>query len=267
MNWIQKLLNVDKPIIGMIHLKALPGSCLYQAGCDGLTEVIRRAKQDYRSLVEGGIHSVIFCNENEKPYATCVKPHVVAMMTTIIHEVRKDEKKIPFGVDVQWDACAALAVAAATRASYIRGIVCGTYCGDLGIFTPDTAEILSYRHQIHADHIRILTNLCPEFSVSLDSRPLPLRAMTARKSALVDGICVSGVMAGVQAPFEQLREVKECMQDFVVIANTGVHFDTIKEILGLVDGCCVATCIKKDGNAANEIVKEQVQRLVAKANE
>ena len=262
--WTDDLFGNQKPVIGMVHIQALPGTVLYD-GKAGLESVLANARQDYESLAEGGISGVIFCNEFDKPYSMGAESHIVASMTHIIDEVRRGAKDIPFGVDIQWDPKAALAVARATGASFIRGIVCGTYCGDYGLLTPDTEGILAYRHKIGADAVKILTNLVPEFSSSLDTRDICLRARTAVKSSLVEGLCVSGVMAGTRTPYEQLRSVKECVREAAVFANTGVDFDSVAEILRIADGCCVATCLKKDAVPANRIDAENEKRLMEKA--
>ena len=264
--WMTGIFGEKKPVIGLVHIRALPGTACYQKD-QGLPEVAARARRDYDNLVKGGIDSVIFCNEFDKPYSKCVGPHIVASMTAIINKVLEGNRTVPFGVDVQWDPKAALAIAMATEADYIRGIVCGSFCGDLGLLTPDPEQIMHYRNQIGANHIKILTNLSPEFSVTLDSRPLTLRAQTVTKSSLVDGLCVSGFMAGGEAPYEQLNEVKKAVGDFTVVANTGVKFDNVKKILQIADACCVATCLKVDGNANNPIDVDNVKKMMACARE
>lgn len=263
--WINEVFGDMKPVIGMVHIQALPGTACYREEHD-LDFIIAQVRADYNSLVNGGINSVIFCNEFDKPYSRHVEPHIVAAMTTIIDQVLKDNRRLPFGVDIQWDPKAALAIARATGADFIRGIVCGAFCGDLGLLTPDAGDIISYKHRIGADHIKILTNLSPEFSATLDNRPLTLRAQTIIKSCLVDGLCVSGTMAGGIAPFDELLEVKNAVGDFAVIANTGVHFDNVGEILRIADACCVATCLKADGKPGNRIDVENVKRFMDCAN-
>ncbi len=258
--WIKDLFNGRKPVIGMVHLGPLPGSARY-AGA-GLDVVISHAASDYNSLVDGGIDAVIFCNENDKPYAKEMSRECVAAMTAVVLSVTKGRSAVPFGIDLQWDPVASLAVALATGADFIRGIACGTFCGDLGFFTPDAHRIIQYRRSIGAEHIRIITNLMPEFSCSLDTRPVTLVAQTVTKSAMVDAVCVSGTMAGKAAPYEQLAEIKQAVGDFPVVANTGVTFDTVKDILSIADACVVATCLKVDGCPENRIDPARVERLM-----
>lgn len=261
--WMKTMFGVSKPVFGMIHLDPLPGTVLYHQTSD-IDKVIEHAKQDYQALVDGGVNAVIFCNENDKPYSKVVGPHIIAAMTKVITSVVGTQPKFPFGVDIQWDAIASLAVASATKASFIRGVIAGTYCGDLGFFCPDSEAILKYRHQIGADNIRILTNINPEFSESMDKRPLDLRIMTMIKSALVDGICVSGTMAGVPNSYEYLEAIKQKIGDFPIIANTGITFDNIASALKYADACVVATSIKVNGNTKNRIDINNVKTLMAK---
>ena len=262
--WIESLFGRPKPVIGMVHLDCLPGAAGYNAS-PGLQSVIDHAKSDYENLVLGGIDGLIFCNENDKPYAKSMSRETIAAMTAVVLSVIRGGARVPFGIDLQWDPFSSLAVACATGAGFIRGIVCGTYCGDLGFLVPDTAGILKYRREIGAGHIKIITNLMPEFSQSMDSRPYSLAALTMTKSAMVDAISVSGAMAGQAAPYGQLQEIKEAVGGFPVVANTGVNFNTSADILRIADACIVATCLKEGGLPGGRIEKERVHRLMETA--
>lgn len=259
--WMESLFSHPKPIIGMVHLDCLPGAAGYDTS-SGLSKVIDHAKSDYENLVSGGIDGVIFCNENDKPYAKDIGKETVAAMTAVVLSVMAGGSAVPFGIDMQWDPFASLAVANATGAHFIRGITCGTFCGDLGLLAPDTARIIKYRNELGANHIKIITNLMPEFSRSIDPRPVSLIAQTVTKSAMVDAICVSGVMAGQAAPYQQLREIKEAVGQFPVVANTGVNFDTIASIFEIADACIVATCLKENGSPGGRIELQRVKRLI-----
>ncbi len=259
--WIEDVFHTKSPVIGLIHLKAFPGTC----NCKGETsaeEIIDCAKTDYRNLTEGGIDGVLFCTEYDKPYTKCADPYVISLLTHIIDEVVDKDCTVPFGVDIQWDPKASLAIAKATGASFIRGIIVGTYCGDLGFYSVDIAELMTFRNRIHAQDVKLISNLCPEFSSSLDTRPIELRALTAFKSTLIDGICISGILAGSGVDREHLKMIKETIGDNAVFANTGVNPDTVHDICELSDGCFVATSIKRDGNSENEIDVQRVKQLM-----
>lgn len=258
--WIHEVFGRRSIILGMVHLDALPGTPLFDE-TGGLEQVIRHAQEDYLNLIRGGISGVIFCNENDKPYSKNVGKETVAAMTAVVNRVTGGQPAVPFGIDVQWDPKAALAVALVTGASFIRGIVCGTYCGDLGFFVPDAEEIIRYRHGIGADHVRVLTNITPEFSHRVDLRPIELIARSAVNSSLVDGICVSGVMAGSQASYSELMAVKKAVPEVPVIANTGVNASNVREMLSIADACVAATCFKAGQNPRGRIDVNNVRKL------
>jgi len=261
---MKSLFSHAKPIIGMVHLDSLPGAAEYNSS-SGLNKVIEHAKSDYENLVSGGIDGVIFCNENDKPYAKDIRKETVAAMTCVVLSVISENHAVPFGIDMQWDPFASLAVASVTGASFIRGITCGTFCGDLGLLAPDTAGIIKYRNELDDNHIGIITNLMPEFSRSIDLRPVSLIAQTVINSARVDAICVSGAMAGQAAPYQQLREIKEAVGQFPVVANTGINFDTVANILEIADACIVATCLKENGHPGGRIEMQRVKRLIERS--
>ncbi|MEZ4495665.1 MAG: BtpA/SgcQ family protein [Thermomicrobiales bacterium] len=71
-------------------------------------------RRDLEALQAGGIHAVMFCNENDRPYRLDADFATVAAMTDVVASVR-DELSVPFGVNMLWDPRATLAVAHATR--------------------------------------------------------------------------------------------------------------------------------------------------------
>jgi predicted TIM-barrel enzyme len=53
MSWLREVFGVSKPVIGMVHLPALPGSPLYDAA-RGMEGILERARQDLHALQTGG---------------------------------------------------------------------------------------------------------------------------------------------------------------------------------------------------------------------
>jgi len=139
-----------KPIIAMAHIPALPGTPLYDeaAGVDG---ILRSVESDLAVLLAHPFDAVLFCNEGDRPYALKVGYESVAVMSRVVTRLSPSDR--PFGVDFLWDAQAAMAVASATGASFIREVVTGVYESDMGLWSPDPAALLRYRRQLHADHV------------------------------------------------------------------------------------------------------------------
>ncbi len=125
------LFGTRKPVIAMAHLGPLPGTPLYDAvdgGVDALLDALRR---DVDALLAGGVDAVLFCNEADRPYALKADLAAVATMSRIIAELRPRDR--PFGVDFLWDPEAALCMAAATGAAFMREVVTGVYESDMGL--------------------------------------------------------------------------------------------------------------------------------------
>ena len=128
------MFGAGKPVIGMVHLGALPGTPLHDAerGLEGLVE---HAARDLEALQTAGFDAVMFGNENDRPYEFDVDTASTATMAYVIGRLR-DRIGVPFGVNVLWDPMSTLALAAATGAAFVREIFTGYVC--LGHGTVDT---------------------------------------------------------------------------------------------------------------------------------
>jgi membrane complex biogenesis BtpA family protein len=251
MSKFKDLFAAAKPIIGMVHIGALPGTPLYdeKKGVEGLIE---DARTDLAALTAAGFDGIMFGNENDRPYQLQADQASVATMAYIIGRL-KDLISCPFGVNVLWDPIASIALAAATDAHFVREIFTGTYASDMGIWSPDAASALRYRRQLERSDLVTLFNVSAEFADSLDTRSLPDRARSAVFSSIPDAILVSGQITGEAAELSQLEAVKAALTDIPVLANTGVKHETVSDILKIADGCIVGSSLKKDGHTWNMI--------------
>ena len=114
MTKFNRIFGDTKPLIGMVHLGALPGAPLYDPSA-GLGGLIEGARADLAALQSAGFDAIMFGNENDRPYEFAVDPASTATMAYVIGALR-DEITVPFGVNVLWDPAASLDLAAATDA-------------------------------------------------------------------------------------------------------------------------------------------------------
>ena len=63
--WTQEMFGVEKPIIALLHLDALPGDPGY---CGSMDTVLEHARQDLVALQNGGVDGILFANEFSLPY-------------------------------------------------------------------------------------------------------------------------------------------------------------------------------------------------------
>jgi uncharacterized protein len=258
---LRKIFGVEKPVIAMAHVPALPGTPRYEAST-GVAEIVERVRVDVRHLLAGGVDAVMFCNEDDRPYTFHADPASVAVMTRVITELRPTDR--PFGTDFLWDPIAALALAKATGATFMREVVTGVYESDMGLWAPDAGALFRYRSQLDAHDVAIFANITPEFASSLGTRSVRQRARSAVVSSLVDAILVSGAMAGAEPDLQQLCEAKQAVGDSVpVLVNTGARVDNIARFLSVADGVIVGSSLKVDGETWNPVDPERVAAFMA----
>lgn len=258
--YLARLFGVEKPVIAMAHLPALPGTPRYDPK-QTIAQVIEQVGADVERLLAAGVDSVMFCNEDDRPYQIKAGPEAIAFMTRIVTELRPKDR--PFGVDYLWDPIAALSIAAATGAAFIREVVTGVYESDMGLWTPDAAALYRFRRQINAQHIGVFANIAPEFASPLGSRSLEQRARSAVVSTLVDVILVSGLMAGAEPHMSAVEEAKAAVgPDVPVFLNTGARADNIAAFLQKADGVIVGSSLKVDGYTWNPVDPQRAQAFM-----
>jgi len=259
---LSDLFGVDKPIIAMVHLGALPGRPRHdrKAGMRPLVEAVAR---DLETLQAAGVDGLLFCNEADLPYQLKVGPEVAAAMAAVIGELRSAIRR-PFGVDLAWDPIASLAVARATGASFVREVVTGVYESDLGIMRPDFGAVAGYRTIIGAAGVALFSNITPEFASPLGHRTIPQRARSAVYLG-VDALLISGAITGTATDIDELRAAKEAVPETPVLANTGVTADTVARVLEVADGVIIGTHLKRDGITWNPVDRDRATHFMEAA--
>lgn len=261
-SWLTELTGKPKPIIGMAHLPALPGTPLYDAagGMPAIRDAVRR---DLDALQTGGIHAVMFCNENDRPYRLDADVASVAAMADVVASLR-DELSIPFGVNVLWDPRATLAVAAATGAAFCREIFAGAFAGDFGLWVRTAGDAFRYRREIGAEQVRLMFNINAEFAQQLAPRPIAAVARSIAFSSSPDAMLISGPITGQAANASALAEVAEAIRPtgIPLLVNTGFSAANAAELLQYADGAIVGSSLKVDGVTWNPVDVARVRELM-----
>ena len=265
MTWLKDVIGTEKPIIAMCHLLPLPGDPYYDKS-RGMQYVLEMARTDFLALQNGGVDAVMFSNEFSLPYLTDVKTETVAAMARIIGELMP-EMQIPFGVNVLWDAKKSLDLAVATGARFVREVFSGVYASDFGLWDTNVGETVRHQYNIGAENVKLLFNIVPEAAQYLADRDVSSIARSTVFNNHPDGLCVSGLTAGTETDAQTLLRVKEAVPDTVVLANTGVRIDNLREQLSVADGAVVGTTFKFDGVFNNHVDIERVKRFMEQVDE
>lgn len=261
MNWLKQSFGVDKPIIAMCHLQALPGDPYYDT-VGGMEKVIALARQDLMHLQDGGVDAVMFSNEFSLPYLTTVKTATTAAMARIIGELKQDIH-IPFGVNVLWDPIASIDLAAATGAVFIREIMTGVYASDFGLWNTQVGTTVRHKMSL-TPNLRMLFNIVPEAAVYLGQRNMVDIAKSTVFNNRPDALCVSGLTAGAETDTQILTAVKKAVPDTMVLCNTGCRIENIDRQLAVADGAVVGSTFKIDGQFENLVDPARVKTFMQK---
>ncbi len=260
MMWTQELFHVEKPVIALLHLRALPGDPLYGAE-DSMEQVTEWAREELHALQDGGVDGILIANEFSYPYEKKVSYVTVAAMARVIGEL-KSEIRVPFGVNIATNAVATIDLAAATGASFVRNAFTGAYMGENGLIDTNFPEVIRRKKALGLDHLKMFFKVNPESEVYLAERSLEKITKSLLAYYFPDAFCVSGDNAGVEADSSLLKRVKSAAKDVPVFSNTGCTKENIVEKLTLGDGACVGTAFKKDGKFENFVDAARVKEFM-----
>jgi membrane complex biogenesis BtpA family protein len=260
MEWIKEIFQVEKPIIAMCHLQALPGDPHYNEK-EGMRDVIDKARKDLHALQDGGVDGIIFSNEFSLPYLTKVENITSACMARIVGELM-DEITVPFGINVLWDPKASIDVAKATGAKFVREIFTGVYASDFGIWDTNCGDVIRHQHMVAAGDVKLFFNIVPEAAKYLADRDIESVTKSTVFNCLPDALCVSGLTAGAETDTSILGKVKNVAKNTAVFANTGCNKDNIVKQLSVADGAIVATTFKHDGIFENLVDVNRVKEFM-----
>ncbi len=261
MSGARLFLGIDRPLIGVVHLAALPGAPAHRGG---LARVLDRARSDASALAAAGVDALIVENFGDAPF---FKEHVpaetVAALTAAALAVSA-VVDVPLGINcLRNDAHAALAVAAACGAAFVRvNVLTGAMLTDQGIIEGRAAEVA-----------RLRATLCPRVQIAADvlvKHAVPLAPMdpgevtrdTLGRSA-ADAVIVTGAHTGAGVDDTFLAAVRSAAGRYPVLLGSGVTATTVAALLPLADGAIVGSAFERGGHAGRVVDPERAVRLVA----
>lgn len=257
----QRIEQGHKVLLGVVHLLPLPGSPRFV----DRAVVRERALHDAEALTTGGMDGFVVENFGDAPFARDrVASSTVAEMAVIL------EHLVDFGglvgVNVlRNDAAAALAIAAATGASFIRvNVHTGVAYTDQGSIEGRADETLRLRRQLESQ-VEIVADVGVKHALMPPGFSLKQSARDTAHRGLADGLIVTGKGTGEPASLEDLGTVRRAVPKTPLFCGSGVSETSVAEVLGLADGVIVGTALKMGGEVANPVDAARVKRFVARA--
>lgn len=258
MSWTKALFATSKPIIGLLHLCALPSDPFYEGS---MTAVIQRAVDDLHALQEGGVDGILITNEFSQPYPQRVSYTTMAAMGRIFGELHP-HITVPYGMETIHDTDGCIELCAATDAAFTRCLFSGVWACDLGLFDKDIAQTLRVRRALDRNDLKLCYFISGEGNTPLDTRTLAQRAKSMLFHCKPECLVVPGEQAGSGPDLSHISEVKKVVGDVPVMCGTGFGLENCERILELSDGAFVGSAFKRDNVFENPIDKDRVSRLM-----
>jgi hypothetical protein len=248
-----------KPVIGMIALPPLLGYPEFT----GLDAVIERALGDLETLRRGGVDGVCVENDYDRPHQLIPGPEVIASFTRVALEVAR-KASVPVGLQVLLnDWRASLAIARVIGASFVRlDFFVDKVRIHAGVIEPQPEAVIAYRNKIAAESVALLTDIQVKHSELLEPGK---KLSTSAQQAIAhgaDAVIVSGGVTGESPALEHLRQVREAVDDFPVLAGSGTTPENVHHLFRYADGAIVGTALKNSAAGHERIVPERVIQLM-----
>jgi hypothetical protein len=244
----------------MVNLPALPGS---PASVLPVDDIVERAVGDARVLAEAGFDAVMVENFGDAPFtAESLPPASLAAMAVAARAVRL-AISLPIGINaLRNDARAALGIAAASGASFIRvNVHAGVAATDQGIITGRARETLEYRKLLGA-RVAILADVHVKHATPISEPDLARAAKDTAYRGLADGLIVSGPATGVQVALSDLEVVRSAVPDRRVFVGSGATVDSAADLLERATGIIVGCGIKRGGDPSLPIDPDLARQFV-----
>jgi membrane complex biogenesis BtpA family protein len=246
-------------LIGMVHLRALPGS----PHAAPMRDVLGRAVTDARTWARGGADALLLENFGDRPFVPDgVPPATIAAMSRVLAEVAR-VVELPLGVNVlRNDAEAAIALAAVHDLAFVRvNVHAGVVLSDQGLLVGRAHATVRVRASLECD-AKILADLRVKHAAPLVERPLVDEARELVERADADALLLTGPATGRPPDLAALEQVEKALPGTPRLLASGVDAALIAATRERVAGWIVGTAAKRGGRVEAPAELARVRALV-----
>jgi uncharacterized protein len=247
-----------KPVIGVIHVGALPGT---PRSTQTVSELVTTARHEAQLYRESGVDGVIIENMHDVPYMRGeVGPEIVAAMTAIAREV-KSECGLPVGIQILAGAnIEAMAVAHAAGLDFIRAEgFAYAHIADEGLIQASAAKLLRFRRMIGAERVQVWADVKKKHSAHAITADVSLGATAETVGFMgADCVIVTGTVTGESPKLADVQEAKSHCH-LPVFLGSGISKDNIKDFFNDADGFIIGSSFKVDGLWSNPVDPSRVE--------
>ncbi len=251
----------EKTVVGMVHLRPLPGSPRFSGT---LQQIRDHAARDADALMSGGVDAIMIENFGDTPFfKTDLPAHTIAAMSVIAAEIVR-RVSVPVGINcLRNDGCGAMSVAAACGAAFVRvNVLTAARVTDQGVIEGIAAELLRLKALLNAADVKIMADIDVKHSAPLAPRPIEEEVADTIERGHADVLIVSGTGTGKPTDPAMARRVKRAAPKSPVFIGSGITIDSLNDFLDVADGFIVGTHFKKQGNVEMPVDADRVRDFV-----
>jgi membrane complex biogenesis BtpA family protein len=270
---VRRILSRDKALVGMVHVRALPGSPRSKWPVSAIADA---AAREAALLAEAGFDAVMIENMHDVPYVNGPHgPEVVAAMAVVglavQHALARFGRKRRISVGVQVlsaGAREALAVALAIGAEFVRvENFVFAHVADEGLMAEAQAgPLLRYRRAIGAESVALLCDIKKKHASHAITADVSIgEAAEAAEFFGADGLIVTGPATGKPTSEQDLAEVRAASR-LPLLVGSGATPENVAELFEHADAIIVGSWIKKGGRWSADIDPRRTRQMVQAAD-
>jgi hypothetical protein len=262
-NALVELFGTPRPIIGVVHARALPGAPSYEG--EPVEDVYAAAVRDGLAYRDAGLHGLIVENHGDIPFA---KPdaigHETAATMSVLAERVRVATGLPIGINVLANAAhTALAVAKASQAGFVRvNEWANAYVANEGFIEGPAGSATRYRAWLRARDVRIFADVHVKHGAHAIVADRSLEELVRDAEFFdADVLIATGQRTGDAASIDEVAAVKAAAA-LPVVVGSGVDEANAADILSVADGAIIASSLKRDGVWWNEVDPDRARSFM-----
>ena len=262
-SWVEEIFKVQKPIIGMVHARPLPGSPFYEPGSMG--KIIETAVLEAKLLEDGSVDGLQVENMWDHPYLKGDEiGHETTAALAVCSYAVQGAVQIPVGINCHLNgSIQALAAAVASNAKWIRVFeLANTYISNAGIIEASGPSALRYRRTIGASTVRILGDVLVKHGSHFITSDRDIREQAHDVETFKgDAVIVTGGATGEQPNVADIEAVRDAVS-IPVFLGSGITIDNVEQFLPIMDGAIIGSQFKEDGKWQNPVSLERTKAFM-----
>lgn len=258
-----KVFSKKYPIIGVIHLRPLPGEIEFSSMDNLLKQIINSLDK----FQKGGVDGILIENASDKPHTMTISKAQVAAMSILVKEAVK-KSDVPIGITcllLDWEANFAIAKASGAKFTRLNVLVdtvmrevdtwrtINTNCRE--IIKIDPLAVKAYRQTLSAKDILLLVDIHVKYMLMLEPNKTIQESAKQAEIYGADAVIISGSRTGLPTSKEDVIKAQKG-GNLPVLIGSGLIKQDVPKLLPYADGAIVGTAFeKKEGEIEYSKIK------------